>query len=241
MSPRPSDAMAPPQAHLTSTRPTTSAPDTAESEVLIEGQSSFIPHCGFAIGFLHNVVGSRQTAMDDGSEITSLLDALHHILDAFHLQCLSPNLLFPLAAKGPDAPQMPPLDSVFAVIYKGQGIPSPSCSFSAEALIRGEKLFVSHSLSPPSPAASVGSVLEGMFLGRLLERRVHYRQRGPALYVDPFAFAMNSRLTFQQFCKATPALYRTMNLETKSFGWRAGPILRRPFLVFLCTPRPATT
>lgn len=159
MSPRTAAVTTPPQAHLSSavpstscttsqdaslraaaaiepdTRPTINAKDVAESEVLIEGQSSFTAHCEFAIGFLHNVVGSRQPAMDDGSEITALLDTLHHILDAFHLQRLSPNLLFPLAksvsSSGSNGHQMPPLESVFAVIYKAQGIPSPPCSSKA--------------------------------------------------------------------------------------------------------------
>lgn len=130
--PPPSSSRAAPDASLRAapaierdTRPANSAKDMAESEVLIEGQSAFTAHCEFAIGFLHSVAGARKAAMDDGSEITGLLDALHRILDAFHLQRLSPNLLFPLAkpasSDGSDGCQMPPLDVVFAVIYKAQG------------------------------------------------------------------------------------------------------------------------
>lgn len=198
ISPRPTDVVTPPHAHRSSaiastsrraspdassrvvpvverdTRPANSAKDQAESEVLIEGQSSFTAHCEFAIGFLHNVVGSRQAVMDDGSEITGLLDTLHHILDAFHLQRLSPNKLFPLAKpvsdSGPNGCQMPPLESVFAVIYKAQGysfphFAPPSMKDGLRASNRGEQLYVPQSFSPSRPASSVRSVLEAIFLG----------------------------------------------------------------------------
>lgn len=99
--------------------------DIAENGVLIEGQSSLTAHSEFAIGFLHNVVGSHQV-VGDSSEITGLLDTLHHIVDAFNHHRLSPTPLFPLAqpvsCRDRGSCPMPPLEAVFAVIHKAQGI-----------------------------------------------------------------------------------------------------------------------
>lgn len=95
----------------------------AENEALVEGQSSLAAHSEFAIGILHNAIGS-QRGVGDGSEITGLLDTLRHMLDTFHHQRLSPKLLFPLAnAVSPESRggcPMPPLEAVFAVIHNAQ-------------------------------------------------------------------------------------------------------------------------
>ncbi|PLB53981.1 hypothetical protein P170DRAFT_451884 [Aspergillus steynii IBT 23096] len=101
----------------TVTRPKT------ENEALVEGRSSLTAHSEFAIGVLQNMVGCHR-GIADNSEITGLLDSLRDMVDAFNRQRLSPKILFPLAnsvsPEDGDTYPMPPLESVFAMIYNAQ-------------------------------------------------------------------------------------------------------------------------
>lgn len=132
--------------------------DIAENEVLVEGQSSLTAHSEFAIGFLHNAVGSHEI-VGDGSEITGLLGTLRHIVDAFNHHRLSPKLLLPLAqpVSCGDRGSCPiaPLEAVFAVIHKAQGILSRPFPFGAGRNGSSLTPWMSYGFDSPEPGSPI--------------------------------------------------------------------------------------